>query len=69
MNLAFCAGEHSSTDAFERSMVDFMRRWEPYAGGTASDIVENLGMRESAFFARALALLDTDYVASHFDPP
>ncbi|MBX8689324.1 hypothetical protein ACP6C7_14445 [Mycolicibacterium septicum] len=67
MNLTFGAGAHSPTDAFERGMIDFVRRWEPYGGGSASDIYESFGMRESAFFARALALLDTDYVASHFD--
>ncbi|MCE5290474.1 MAG: hypothetical protein LLG14_14705 [Nocardiaceae bacterium] len=41
--------------------------WEPYGGGSASDIFENFGMGERVFFARAVALLDSDYVASHFD--
>jgi hypothetical protein len=43
----------------ERSMIDFIRHWHRFGGGTARDIFVEFGLPEHEFFSRTLELLQT----------
>jgi hypothetical protein len=42
---------------YERSMIEFIRRWHRFGGGFARDIFVEFGLAEHEFFSRTLALL------------
>jgi len=44
---------------FERSMIQFIRRWHRFGGGSARDIFVEFGLAEHEFFRRTLELLQT----------
>jgi hypothetical protein len=44
---------------YERSMIDFIRRWHRFGGGSARDILVEFGLPEHEFFRRTLELLQT----------
>jgi hypothetical protein len=44
---------------YERSMIDFIRRWHRFGGGSARDIFVEFGLREHEFFSQTLELLQT----------
>jgi hypothetical protein len=44
---------------YERSMIDFIRHWHRFGGGTARDIFVEFGLPEQDFFSRILQLLQT----------
>src|SRR5262245_38913360 len=44
---------------YERSMIDFIRHWHRFGGGSARDIFVEFGLREHEFFSRTLELLHT----------
>ena len=46
-------------DEVER-MLDFARRWYPYSGGSADDILVEFGIGERDYFERLTDALDTD---------
>lgn len=39
-------------------MVDFARRWYPYGGGTAEDILVEFGIGEHEYFRRLTEIID-----------
>ena len=41
---------------YERAIVEFIRRWYRFGGGSAQDIFEEFGLGEQEFFTRALDL-------------
>jgi hypothetical protein len=45
--------------AYERAMIDFIRQWHRFGGGTARDIFIEFGVPEHEFFSRTLDLLQT----------
>lgn len=45
--------------AYERAMIDFIRHWHRFGGGTARDIFIEFGVPEHEFFSRTLDLLQT----------
>ena len=52
---------HESTDpggvCGERAMIEFIRRWHRFGGGSAGDIFAEFGLAEHEFFSRTLELL------------
>jgi len=44
---------------YERSMIDFIRHWHRFGGGSARDIFVEFGLREHEFFRRTLELVQT----------
>ena len=44
---------------FERSMIQFIRSWHRFGGGSARDIFVEFGLAEYEFFRRTLELLQT----------
>jgi hypothetical protein len=44
---------------FERAMIEFIRRWHRFGGGSARDIFAEFGLAEREFFRRTLELLQT----------
>jgi hypothetical protein len=53
-------------DEAER-MVDFARRWYPYGGGSAEDILVEFGIGERDFFQRLADVLDSNQAARQDD--
>ncbi|MCK0516027.1 DUF3263 domain-containing protein [Williamsia sp. DF01-3] len=51
-------------DEVER-MLDFARRWYPYGGGSADDILVEFGIGERDYFERLTDVLDTDQAGGH----
>ena len=43
--------------AYERAIIDFIRRWHRFGGGSARDIFEEFGLSEHEFFAKTIELL------------
>ena len=43
----------------ERAMIEFIRRWHRFGGGSAPDIFAEFGLAEHEFFGRTLELLQT----------
>jgi len=43
----------------ERNMLEFIRRWHRFGGGSARDIFVEFGLAEHEFFGRTLELLQT----------
>ncbi len=43
----------------ERAMIEFIRRWHRFGGGSARDIFVEFGLAEHEFFRRTLELLQT----------
>ena len=53
-----CVGNSSSRGfAYERAIIDFIRRWHRFGGGSARDIFEEFGLSEHEFFAKTIELL------------
>ena len=53
-----CAGNWSSRGfGYERAMIDFIRRWHRFGGGSARDIFEEFGLSEHEFFTKTVELL------------
>jgi hypothetical protein len=44
---------------YERAMIEFIRRWHRFGGGSARDIFAEFGLGEHEFFRRTLELLST----------
>ena len=44
---------------YERAMIDFIRHWHRFGGGTARYIFAEFGLPEHEFFSRTLDLLQT----------
>ena len=44
---------------YERAMIEFIRRWHRFGGGSARDIFAEFGLAEHEFFSRTLELLQT----------
>jgi hypothetical protein len=44
---------------YERSMIEFIRRWHRFGGGSARDIFVEFGLAEHEFFHRTLELLQS----------
>ena len=44
---------------YERAMIEFIRRWHRFGGGSARDIFAEFGLVEHEFFGRTLELLQT----------
>ena len=44
---------------YERAMIEFIRRWHRFGGGSARDIFVEFGLAEHEFFRRTLELLQT----------
>ena len=44
---------------YERAMIEFIRRWHRFGGGSARDIFAEFGLAEHEFFRRTLELLQT----------
>ena len=58
------AGNRDETTAagragYERNMLEFIRRWHRFGGGSARDIFVEFGLAEHEFFRRTLELLST----------
>ena len=47
----------------ERNMLEFIRRWHRFGGGSARDIFVEFGLAEHEFFGRTLELLQTGLFA------
>jgi len=43
--------------AYERAILDFIRRWHRFGGGSARDIFEEFGLSEHEFFSKTIELL------------
>jgi hypothetical protein len=43
----------------ERAMIEFIRRWHRFGGGSARDIFAEFGLAEHEFFRRTLELLQS----------
>ena len=59
-----CAADREETTQagradFERAMIEFIRRWHRFGGGSARDILVEFGLPEHEFFSRTLELLQT----------
>ena len=53
-----CGGNRSSRGpAYERGIIDFIRRWHRFGGGSARDILEEFGLSEHEFFTKTVELL------------
>ena len=44
---------------YERAMIDFIRHWHRFGGGSTRDIFVEFGVPEHEFFSRTLELLQT----------
>jgi hypothetical protein len=49
---------------YERNMLEFIRRWHRFGGGSARDIYVEFGLAEHEFFGRTLELLQTGLFAA-----
>ena len=49
----------TSLGPYEWAMVEFIRRWYRFGGGTAQEIFEEFGLGEQEFFIRVLDLFQT----------
>ena len=49
--------------AYERSMIEFIRCWHRFGGGTARDIFAEFGLAEHGFFGRTLEMLQNGLFA------
>src|SRR6476660_4575653 len=54
---------------YERAMIEFIRRWHRFGGGSARDIFREFGLAERVFFRRTLELLQTRPFAGIEDEP
>ena len=66
------AGNRDETTAagragYERNMLEFIRRWHRFGGGSARDIFVEFGLAEHEFFSRTLELLQTGLFAETTD--
>jgi hypothetical protein len=53
-----CGRNRSSQGfAYERAIIDFIRRWHRFGGGSARDIFEEFGLSEHEFFTTTAELL------------
>lgn len=52
---------------YERAMIEFIRRWHRFGGGSARDIFAEFGLAEHEFFSRTLELLQTGLFAETTD--
>ena len=52
---------------YERKMLEFIRRWHRFGGGSARDIFVEFGLAEHEFFGRTLDLLQTGLFAEMTD--
>jgi hypothetical protein len=43
----------------ERAMIEFIRRWHRFGGGSAQDIFAEFGLAEHEFFRRTLEILQS----------
>jgi hypothetical protein len=43
--------------AYERAIIDFIRRWHRFGGGSSRDIFEEFGLSEHEFFSKTIELL------------
>jgi hypothetical protein len=43
--------------AYERAIIDFIRLWHRFGGGSARDIFEKFGLSEHEFFTKTVELL------------
>src|SRR4029079_6408999 len=43
--------------AYERAIIDFIRRWHRFGGGSARDIFEEFVLSEHEFFSKTIELL------------
>ena len=48
----------SERESDTRAMIDYLRRWYQYGGGSDDDIFVTFGVSSRAFFSDLLALLD-----------
>lgn len=48
----------NARDAF--AMIDFLRRWRHYGGGSTEDIFTEFGLPADTFFTRLATILETD---------
>ena len=46
-------------DGYERGIIEFIRRWHRFGGGSARDIFVEFGLPEHEFFRRTLELVQT----------
>src|SRR5262245_33518660 len=46
-------------DGYERGIIEFIRRWHRFGGGSARDIFVEFGLAEHEFFRRTLELVQT----------
>ena len=51
----------------ERNMLEFIRRWHRFGGGSARDIYVEFGLAEHEIFGRTLELLQTGLFAEMTD--
>jgi hypothetical protein len=47
----------------ERAIIEFIRRWHRFGGGSAGDIFAEFGLAEHEFFSRTLELLQIGHFA------
>jgi hypothetical protein len=50
--------------AYERAIIDFIRRWHRFGGGSARDIFEEFGLGEHEFFSKTIELLGSTAASS-----
>ena len=58
------AKAHDNLDDQPADILGFARRWYPFGGGSAEDILLEFGITEHEYFRRLGAVLDTQ----SFDP-
>ncbi|TQR84316.1 hypothetical protein D8S82_22480 [Mycobacterium hodleri] len=46
-----------SYGSYEKAMLEFVRRWHRFGGGSAQDIFVEFGLNEQEFFSRVLHLV------------
>ncbi|AGB22248.1 hypothetical protein Mycsm_01869 [Mycobacterium sp. JS623] len=56
-DVALKADPPTSLGRYEWAMVEFIRRWYRFGGGSARDIFEQFGLGEQEFFTRVLDLV------------
>jgi hypothetical protein len=54
---AYVGNGSSRGFALERAIIDFIRRWHRFGGGSARDIFEEFGLSEHEFFTKTVELL------------
>ncbi len=55
-----CVGTWSSRNVgHHRAMIDFIRHWHRFGGGSARDIFAEFGLTEHEFFTKTLDLLES----------